>query len=201
MAHPLYEEFGKSRIPTIMAEVKNICDSIESAGITYWIDKGTLLGACRDGEYIKYDKDIDICFLSDGFDTVKTLCESNTNFQTIVHNYEIDPMIRLFWMENPTQLFSTEYLYVDMYPYIIIDGMVMENTPRGRATEGTSSLKKFPSSYLDNPSTIELCGQSFKCPSNPEEFISSSFRYGSTWRTEENDGSLVKSVELSINRT
>ena len=36
---------------------------------------------------------------------------------------------------------------------------------------------------------------------NPEEFISSSFRYGSTWRTEENDGSLVKSVELSINRT
>jgi len=199
MAHALYEEFGKSRVPLLVEQMKSICDTMESQGIKYWIDKGTLLGACRDGQWIPDDKDFDVCFFRSDFDAVQTICEANTNFKLIVHNFEIDPMIRLFWMETPEQVFSNEYLYVDLYPHIIVDNMVMEDTPRGRSTEGKYSLRKFDRTFIETTTSINYCGQSFKCPNSVVNFISGTHRYGATWQTEENMGSLTKSMALSIN--
>ena len=199
MAHTLYEEFGQSRIPLIVEQMKSICDTMEAQGIMYWIDRGTLLGACRNGQWMVDDKDFDVCFLRSDFDAVQTICEANANFKTIVHNFEIDSMIRLFWMETPEQVFSNEYLYVDMYPHIIdSDGMVMEDTNRGRSTGGIFATRKFNRSFIDTMTSINYCGHGFKCPSDLVNFISGTHRYGTSWQTEENEGSLTKSLSLSI---
>ena len=197
--HALYEEFGKSRVPLLVEQMKSICDTMESQGIKYWIDKGTLLGACRNGQWIPDDKDFDVCFFRSDFDAVQTICEANTNFKTIVHSFEIDPMIRLFWMETPEQVFSNEYLYVDLYPQIIVDNMVMEDTNRGRSTEGVYSIRKFNRSFIDITASINYCGHAFNCPSDLVNFVSGTHRYGTMWQTEENMGSLSRSMAMSIN--
>ncbi len=199
MAHALYEEFGQSRVPLIVEQLHNLSTEFTSQGIKHWLDWGNLLGACRVSGFITHDKDFDISFFRSDFDAVQTICEANTNFKTIVHNFEIDPMIRLFWMETPEQVFSNEYLYVDLYPQIIVDNMVMEDTNRGRSTEGRYSIRKFNRSFIDITASINYCGHAFNCPSDLVNFVSGTHRYGAMWQTEENMGSLSRSMAMSIN--
>jgi len=40
--------------------LKDIKDILDGAGVKYWLDLGTLLGAIRDGKFIPWDTDIDI---------------------------------------------------------------------------------------------------------------------------------------------
>jgi len=40
--------------------LKEIKDIFDKAGITFWIDSGTLLGAVRNGKFIEWDEDIDL---------------------------------------------------------------------------------------------------------------------------------------------
>ena len=195
MAHALYEEFGKSRIPLIVEQLHSLSTEFTSQGIKHWLDWGNLLGACRGSGFITHDKDFDISFFRSDFDAVQTICEANTNFKTIVHNFEIDPMIRLFWMETPEQVFSNEYLYTVLYPSIIRDGLVMEDTSKGRATEGYSTRWAHPESYITTLTNISFEGYSFPCPNPLLEFISSEHRFGANWNVpDRGEGTYYESV-------
>lgn len=53
-----------------------ISKQLSGAGIRYWLDSGTLLGMCRDGELIPSDEDIDIGVLEDHAGSLTTLADS-----------------------------------------------------------------------------------------------------------------------------
>jgi len=198
MPHALYEEFGKSRVPLIVEQLHNLSTEFTSQGIKHWLDWGNLLGACRGSGFITHDKDFDISFFRSDFDAVQTICEANTNFKTIVHNFEIDSMIRLFWMETPEQVFSNEYLYTDLYPHIIDNGLVVMDTNKGRATEGGFVHEKFAESYLTTPTNISFEGYSFPCPNPLINFISSTHRFGTGWNTLDLGERATRSQMLSV---
>jgi len=49
--------------------------TLDRQKITFWLDFGTLLGAVREGGFIKWDHDIDIGTLATNIDAVRNLCE------------------------------------------------------------------------------------------------------------------------------
>jgi len=67
------EPINKTEAVKVLREVK-IC--LDEAGVEYWLDQGTLLGAVRDGDFIPWDNDIDIGTIHSEFDKiVQTLSE------------------------------------------------------------------------------------------------------------------------------
>lgn len=53
-----------------------IDDALNDAGIFYWIDYGTLLGAVREHDFIKHDEDIDIGVVYDDYKRVPPAMEA-----------------------------------------------------------------------------------------------------------------------------
>ena len=43
-----------------MEQFRTVVDQLNEAGISYWVDSGTLLGLIRDGEIAEHDHDLDI---------------------------------------------------------------------------------------------------------------------------------------------
>jgi len=54
-----------------IASLKKVCKALDDAGIVYWLDCGTALGAYRYGGMIPWDDDIDLSILIDDHDNVK----------------------------------------------------------------------------------------------------------------------------------
>lgn len=62
--HPEKPESDAPR-STMKAQMKELTDLLEEAGIAYWVDSGTLLGLVREGDFIAWDKDIDLSVWAD----------------------------------------------------------------------------------------------------------------------------------------
>jgi hypothetical protein len=101
-------------------------------------------------------------------------------------------------METPEQVFSNEYLYTDLYPHIIDNGLVVMDTNKGRATEGGFVHEKFAESYLTTSTNISFEGYSFPCPNPLVDFISSTHRFGTGWNTPDLGEQATRSQMLSV---
>jgi len=61
------EPLNKLEAVKVLKEVK-IC--LDGAGVEYWLDQGSLLGAIRDKDFIPWDTDIDIGAMYSGFNKI-----------------------------------------------------------------------------------------------------------------------------------
>lgn len=55
---------SESQISSLRNLLVNVTRLLNSAGVTYWLDYGTLLAAVRDGELIPWDHDADIGYFA-----------------------------------------------------------------------------------------------------------------------------------------
>ena len=69
----LLERNDVNKLLKLMDEVVAILDENK---ITYWLDGGTLLGACQNGKFIPWDDDIDLAIPDCDFDKVLKLTEN-----------------------------------------------------------------------------------------------------------------------------
>ena len=167
MAHQHYESHGKSRLPLIAEQLKSISDTLTSSGIVHWLDWGSLLGAYREGKQLDYDKDIDLGILDSDVEKVKEIFALKSDFFELCDWGDVVPFTRYFWKETPSQTFSYEYLYVDLYPYELVDG-------------------KYSSTILDivgdvvrdmtSPVNISFEGFEFPCPGDTLSLLKLMFR-------------------------
>jgi phosphorylcholine metabolism protein LicD len=87
--------FDDNTIKSLMNLMKKTVDFLEDNGITYWLDGGTLLGACKNGKFIPWDDDVDLAIPFDSFiklkQTIKSLpIEYDNNIKyRISKKYEI----------------------------------------------------------------------------------------------------------------
>lgn len=60
--------------------LKMVDTALRDAGIEYFLGYGTLLGAARDGEFIPWDDDIDICLMRDDFNRAVQILTEKFNY-------------------------------------------------------------------------------------------------------------------------
>lgn len=59
----------------LLTEFDSLCSRLS---ITYWLDSGTLLGAVREGGFIPWDDDLDVCILASDYPEIKRLLRNNS---------------------------------------------------------------------------------------------------------------------------
>jgi phosphorylcholine metabolism protein LicD len=65
--------FDNSTIRSLINLMEKTVDFLEDNGITYWLDGGTLLGACRDSKFIPWDDDVDLAIPYDSYIKIKQI--------------------------------------------------------------------------------------------------------------------------------
>ena len=68
--------FNELTIKLLINLMVKTVDFLEDNGITYWLDSGTLLGACRDGKFIPWDDDVDLAIPYDSYIKLKQIIKS-----------------------------------------------------------------------------------------------------------------------------
>ncbi len=68
--------FDDDTIKSLINLMEKTVDFLEDNKITYWIDSGTLLGACRNGKFIPWDDDVDLAIPYDSYIKIKQIIKT-----------------------------------------------------------------------------------------------------------------------------
>lgn len=137
-------------------------DLLEKNNIKYFLLFGTLLGAYRENDFIKHDRDIDIGILA----------ESKDDLEKMVINGCFAEKDILFFRDRNYSLFKNG-IYMDIYPFMM-DGDEYRSL-LGWQTNYRLNPKYFPTQ------DIEFLGEKFTTISNIEDYLLD--KYGKDWKT------------------
>ena len=154
-------------LQTRKREFLKICDILDNLKFDYYLHGGVLLGAVREKNFIKWDWGVDIRVESIEFlEKIDAFTKSlkSFNFEILEIRKKEDDLKIYFRGEYPKDV-SAYTVYVWNYSKI-----------RDVYWRGKYSV---PSKFFDYHSTIDLFGREFKCPQNPEEYLT--YAYGN-WK-------------------
>jgi len=155
-----------------LLEVKDVLDK---AGITFWIDFGTLLGFYRDGDFLRGDPDMDIGIKRENQEKVVEVIDELKKIGKVItrvdkadkhylagykiyrDDFWID--IAFFWDCNDKWI-----LPISEWPKVMV----------------------FKKEYYTNLVDIEIKGVKFKMPEKIEEYLE--LHYGKDWRRPFEEG-------------
>jgi len=142
-----------------LLKVKEIFDR---RGLTFWLIFGTLLGAVRDSDFIKWDKDIDLaCYESDAEARYPAILELEQAGMKVIRTGATDNSFQVKKELVCIDFGSAEKFRGNMWRY-------------GRFYE----RKDFFSELIDWP----FLGTVFKIPKNYEEYLQQHY-HGEAWKT------------------
>ena len=143
---------------------------LESNGVRYWLEGGSLLGAVRHGDIIPWDYDVDIGIYQD--DIPKCMHLLKCDFQPF------EDQDGFIW-ERATegdffrvQFSSTNRLHVDIFPFTSRNGTMTKKTWMKSHRQDT----EFPEHYLEPLEKVDFVGVKAFVPNNYREFLE--FKFG-----------------------
>lgn len=157
--------------------------ALDSCGIEYWLDSGTLLGVIRDNNLLKNDLDIDLgvwlkdysplieqSMLKYGF-YKKSFYEIDNKSYGLEETYVFnDVSVDLFY-------FSSTGNYIYSHVFVPFPGLSYEDSINEKG--GLLPIEQY---YPNNGVTkIEFLGSSFGIPNLPESYLE--YHYGKDFRT------------------
>ena len=144
--------------------LKELSQILNDKKIKNFITGGTLLGAIREKNFIKWDWDVEITILTDQIFSMKDgLCDL-----FLEADFEI-----LKYLQTYDSLKWTLTKYNSIYEIV---GFYREGEWMYRTGKGT----KVPANLFDNPSNLFFLGNSYQTVSDPEKYLE--FCYGD-WQT------------------
>lgn len=151
-----YRSIPKSwYIKYITAMLPVIAGLLEEAGITYWLDWGTLLGAVRDGGAIPWDFDADLGAFIEDREGIARLTDKAKELGYTLAYYPQYHKFRFFGDKG-------EAFHVDIDLW----------EPRENVAVALFDTRhEHPMQSLINHSSIEFEGRKYPCPTNPVETI------------------------------
>ena len=158
----------------ILKELKQILDGL---GITFFLRKGTCLGAIRDNKIIPWDDDLDIGseygykgLTEKAIDRVITALKNNGYLVKVHHqDYVINVVV------------SKSSIRTDWMVHRVIDGSTF-HWPGVR----------MPTRLFTDTKEIDFIGEKFQVPNPVEDYLR--FMYGSDWKTPKKAGYYEKDV-------
>ena len=148
-------------------EFLKICDILDDLNINYFLQTGVLLGAVRENDFIKWDWGVDISVFTDEFKNQidpLTLSLKKANFEII---YVLNK-------KNDLKIYFKGKYPKDVTGYTIFSwNYSKKNDFYWRRNYSV------PSKFLKSFSSVFFLGRKFRCPKNPEEYLT--YAYGN-WK-------------------
>jgi len=155
----------------ILFEIKEIFDKL---GIEFWLHQGVCLGAYRDKNFAKGDKDIDLGVKHEIL--VPRIEQLKTVFQE--YGYKVSPKSTPFKYERAISVRKSS-IHVDI-PDFALNGL-----DRFCACTFKDRCMVHKASLFENMATINFLGEEFLIPTPVEEYLEA--EYGKTWRISRPD--------------
>jgi hypothetical protein len=171
--HGLNRSILRSRKQDFLTLIKDVVNILETNGYPCMLSYGTLLGACRDGEFIAHDDDVDLLYQSPVSSTEEAISKTEQLKQLFIsRGYGIDSNL-----PNELNIHVIDKKIgtsVDVFPCWNTDGLTTLHMER-------MALRSIPSDIFFPSSEINLYGETFPAPNKPTEFLRE--RYGEDWST------------------
>ncbi len=160
----------------------------------YWIDSGTLLSTVRDGDFNKYDHDIDIRLFKEDItdDMMPSLIADlyQVGYMTVQQNtgerkqllalWQNDIMLDLKFCEH-----NDEWLWYHVWDHIPGSSI---------ADRAEVCAHVFPLKFFDELDEIELRGDKYPTPKPIEEYLT--YHYGEQWKEFKNKSDDVEMTDF-----
>ncbi|XP_064620637.1 ribitol 5-phosphate transferase FKRP-like [Lineus longissimus] len=153
---------------------KHVFTILDNAGVRYWLEGGSLLGAARSGDIIPWDYDIDIGIYQEDIPKLPLL--KNCELQSIVDD---DGFV---WEKSKqhegdfyrVQFSDANHLHVDIFPFFPKNGIMTKNTWMKSHQQDC----EFPEKYLKPLTKIAFVGLQASSPNNVKDFLELKFGKG-----------------------
>lgn len=160
---------------TLLRRFKEICDC---HNITYWLDYGTLLGACRNGGFIPWDDDIDIGMMRLDFEKLERVLYHNSDFRLsewlhLNNEYDVHCRVKKFMFAD-----KNCNLFIDIFCYdfcsckdkdIFYDEYInLKNQLRSDLAK--LNMSKYSFCPCENSSDLNIINKVFKKYSPPKRW-------------------------------
>jgi len=157
----------------------NVKKVLDEAGIEFWLESGTLLGAIRDGDFIEWDKDIDISIMR----------KDRIKIQRIASKFYT---IGTFGEHRRGNFISSHYIIKDDFKMDIYYWFKAKEEYVSYTNGEYSTVVN--NNYLDDLKEITFKGLKVKVPNNPKQYLED--RYGKGWKLPDKNWQENKQLTL-----
>ncbi|NXE44459.1 FKRP protein, partial [Ptilorrhoa leucosticta] len=153
---------------------RHVLAELEAAGVRYWLEGGSLLGAVRLGDIIPWDYDVDLGLYRDDVPKCRWLAAVASTGRPVE-----DPEGFLWEKAAEGEFFRVHFsranrLHVDLWPFYARPGGVMtKDTWLGHRQD-----VEFPESFLVPLVPVAFVGVAAKAPNDPRAFLELKFGPG-----------------------
>ena len=175
----------------LMDLMKKTVDFLEDYNIVYWLDSGTLLGACRNNKFIPWDDDVDLAIPYDSYIKMKQIIKTLPKVYIDDVKYRVSEKYKIKF----TELASGSYISIDVSIPFLMKTFHLD----GNLTSGNDIfihlLNYFPvenKEYISNSKIwrhsyvypfesiyplvkLEFEGRKYWSVNNPELFLNNSY--------------------------
>ena len=176
---PEYIYEGRWTPPCCMRNLKEttryVFRILVEAGVSYWLEGGSLLGAVRSGDLIPWDYDVDVGIYQHEINK----CSQLRHVQESAEKKYVDDHGFVWEKAREGEFFrvqfsETNHLHVDIFPFYEKNGIMTKNT--WFKTHRQDS--EFPAHYLKPLTTLDFAGIKAFVPNNYREFLELKFGKG-----------------------
>ncbi|WP_088341808.1 LicD family protein [Robiginitalea sediminis] len=165
--------------------LQQVCGIAEQAGVTYWLEGGTLLGIRRENRLLPWDNDLDISMMSDQLGKLDT-------FLSLARGAGLRIRIRTFEAGNPpftpgdirmVKIRKRRFFGL-LKGKVTLDIFVKYRQDDLAYWMIAGKTKSVPYNYYQKFRTVEFRGHSYSIPVDTEGYLT--YRYGD-WETPKKD--------------
>ena len=151
-----------------------VIETLESQGVRYWLEGGSLLGAARTGQIIPWDYDVDIGVYKEDMLKCTQLIKASSEPYQDLEGYVWERSQEEEGNFYRVQFSMSNHLHVDIFPFFANEkGMMTKNfwSPHRQDME-------FPEHYLKPLEKLQFLGRMVSVPNHYKDFLELKFGVG-----------------------
>ncbi|XP_043936633.1 fukutin-related protein [Protopterus annectens] len=150
---------------------KYVISILESSGVRYWLEGGTLLGAARHKDLIPWDYDVDLGIYLEDIPNCDVLQSLDSGSIVDENGYVWEKAIEGDFYR--VQYSESNHLHVDLWPFYSKNGVMTKDTWTGHKQD-----IEFPEHFLKPLVPMQFAGITAYAPNNHRAFLELKFGAG-----------------------